>query len=456
MKIEVWWSSEKQPGDGAWFQTQMAVPYLLSKQDDILAVPPGHYEGTTIAINPNVRYQEMLGIGTSMEETTVYNLAKMSDSVRTEVLRKLVDPEQGIGLNLIRIAFGTADFTARKFYTYHDLPKNEIDFTLSEFSISKDIEYKIVDTVKEILRIAPQTKIFASPWSPPGWMKTSDSIVGGRLKEGEEYIQALAVYYRKAVQAYEEQGIPIYAMTLQNEPLLEIEYPSCLMTPEQQRDLAVALKKEFAEHGLHTKIWIFDHNFSEAWQFVAPILNDQEGFEAADGIALHDYSGEPVVMNELYSAYPSKTIHLTERSLWGTYGADRIVQFFRNHASSYNAWVTMLDSNIGTHQWVGTPGPTFFIQDADQPDRYKCIPEYYLLGQFSKFIQRGARRIDSTEGSSQTVTNVAFLNPDQTVVVVAVNQTDEAQPIRLVCEGMQAVTSVPANSVATYKWSLKF
>ncbi|MBB3108922.1 glucosylceramidase [Paenibacillus phyllosphaerae] len=452
-QVEVWWSSEQSPGDAGWFAGPMPNRYALEARPAIpLTKPAASSLATTILVTPAHHMQELLGIGTSLEETTIHNLARMSPDVRQRIIRELTNPEHGIGLNLMRITVGTSDFTAQPFYTYNDLPEGDTDFELARFTIQRDIDLGIVDTVKEVLAAAPDVRIFASPWSPPAWMKTNHSLKRGRLKEGDEYTQALARYYRMAIGAYAEQGIPIYAMTLQNEPLLETDYPSCHMPPERQKELAIALKAELAANGLATKLWIFDHNFEDAFAYVAPILNDAAGYAAVDGIALHDYDGSPSVMSELAAAYPDKPIYLTERSVWGTAGAARIAEYFRNYASSYNAWVTMLDSRIGTHQWLGTPGPTMFIQDADQPDRYWRTPEYDLLGQFARFLRPGAKRIMSTGGEQPSVTNVVFANPEGNLVATVINQTDEEQSFRLLCEGWQFTAALPAKTVGTYRW----
>lgn len=452
-KVEVWWSSEKEPRDRSWFYEPKQIDYKGDARPPLWAHAPRPENRTTIAVFPEITYQEMLGVGTSMEESTVHNLAQMSPQKQDEIISHLLDPVSGAGFTFIRLTLGTSDFTAQNFYTYNDLPEGETDFSMERFSIRKDIEFGIVPTVQRMLAASPDLQIFASSWSPPAWMKTSGDLRRGELKKGQPYIDALAVYYRKAIQAYREQGIELYAITVQNEPLLEIDYPSCYMSPEQERELIIALRKELDAHQLDTKIWIFDHNFQDAWMYACPILNDEAGRSASDGIAFHDYEGEPSIMTELKAAYPDQTIHMTERSIWGVSAADRIAQYFRNWAASYNAWVTMLDSRIGKHQWVGIPDPTLLVQNADNRNEYWMTPEFYLTGQFARFIQRGARRIESNYGSADTVTNVAFLNPDGYVIVIVINQTEEEQPIRVVCDGKQFEANLPATSVATYRFS---
>lgn len=450
--VQVWWSSEVEPGKLKWFEGSLDIPYKLSRQPDIALTAPKAMETTNIVVTPDHTCQQILGMGTSIEDTTVSNLAKMSPSRRDRILQLLMDKESGIGLNFMRITLGTSDFTGQIFYTYNDLPEGESDFEQQRFSIQKDLELGIVKTVQRLIALAPGVKIFASSWSPPAWMKTSGSLKRGSLKEGREYTVALAKYYRMAIQAYREQGIPIYAMTLQNEPLFETDYPSCYMPPERQRELVVALRQELDRHDLDTKLWIFDHNFSDAWGYVTPILNDEAGYNVVDGIALHDYEGSPEVMSEIHAAYPNKPIYLTERSLWGTAGADRMAQYFRNYACSYNAWVTMLDSNISPHQWLGTPGPTMMIQDAADPDNYWMIPEYYLLGQYTRFVEPGAYRVASDYGSKETVTNVVFRNPGGELVAVVINQSESEQEFRILCEGRQWTGKLPPKTVGTYRW----
>lgn len=469
-EVKVWISSEMEPGNMSWYHNPLNITYKMDRIDSFAKEIKENPSFTTINIDTSKQYQTMLGIGTSFEESTIYNLARMSSEKRREVLTKLVDPENGIGMNLIRICIGTPDFTGRKFYSYDDMPKGKVDLELEHFSIQKDIQFGIIATLKETLAINPNIKIFASPWSPPGWMKEENeeftvdneyNLKGGKLKD--EFIPVLAKYYRKFIEAYKEQGIEIYSITLQNEPLLEINYPSCGMTPKQQKELAIALKMELDQKDLNTKIWIFDHNFKEGVEFATNTLDSEEAINAVDGIAFHDYDGEPDEMTRAHELFPSKDVMLTERTVWGAKGADRIAQYFRNWAISYNGWVTMLDSKITPHQWIGTPGPTMLVQSSEVTgkvgenavyDNYWCCPEYFLIGQFSKFIKYGAKRIASNYGSTDTITNVAFLNPDNTVVTVLINQTKSEQCFNIVCNNSKFAGIIPSGTVATYVWIL--
>jgi glucosylceramidase len=458
--VQVYLSSESrtagyEPKNANWYTnpaTGLAgTPYQLSRQADIATTAAS---GTpTITVDTNTQYQSMLGIGSSLEESTIYNLSRMSATARDKALRTLVDPSTGAGFNVIRITFGTADFTSHDFYSYDD---GASDPTLSRFSIQQDINYHIIDVLKQALAINPNIKFFASSWSPPGWMKDNNSLIGGHLNTSA--IPYLAAYYRKAIQAYAAQGIPIYGLTLQNEPEFSGAYPSTLVTADQERQLAVALKTELTNNNLgSTKIWAFDHNFSDGATYAAGVLGSgtshSNAYSAVDGIAFHDYSGDPSAMATVKATYPDKDVLMTERSVWGTAGADRLIQYFRNSSTLYEGWVSMLDQNHSPTRWPGVPDPTMLVQSTSNPDTFWALPDYYMIAQFSKFVQPGAKRVSSNNGSSAGTTNVVFQNPDGTLVTVVVNQTASSQPITVRVGGSQFSATLPAKTVGTYLWS---
>jgi glucosylceramidase len=433
----------------AWFSSEDGKRYTLTSQPDLPLTVPEDTQLFTIHVDPAVRHQPILGIGCSFEEATVYNLRRMPD--RERVLRSLVDPVAGIGWNLMRICFGSSDFTARPYYSYDDLPPGEIDSDLQCFTIAKDIEYGIVDLVRRAMAINPELKVFASPWSPPAWMKSTGTMCGGRLLR--EYYPVAARYYRMAVEAYAAHGIPIHAFTLQNEPLMVHRgYPTCKFTWDEERDFLKAVRREFDAHSLETEIWILDHNFKDAMLYPGRILEDPEAYAATDGVAYHAYEGRVEQMGAFHERFPEMPLYFTEYSTWRASGIEKVLSYLRNGARSYNAWVTCLDDrrqpNAGPHH----ASPTFVTVSSSDPGSYWYIPEYYLLGQVSKFVQRGAFRVQSDEGSPRTATSAAFLNPDRTLVLVAVNQTDQAQQFRVVAQEQQFLATVPDKTVATYRW----
>ncbi|MFK7824835.1 MAG: carbohydrate-binding protein [Oligoflexales bacterium] len=383
----------------------------------------------------------------------------MSTEKREEVLRRLLDPklENGIGFNLMRITLGTSDFTAREFYTYNDKPKGQTDLNLDNFSIQKDIDYGIIDVLKQAIQINPDLRLIAAPWSPPAWMKDNDELTGGG-NFLTQYIAIYATYLRKAVQAYAELGIPIYAMSMQNEPNLPTEYPSCIMSAEQQRQLAVALRNELDENSLNTKLLVWDFNVEIpddlSFNYISTIYKHTAAFDSVIGAAYHGYWGDPSGMSRLHDSFPNKEIWFTEKSLWGVKGMEELASYLRNWSTSYIGWVTMLDSNIQPEKWSGTPGPSLLIQDANAPDNYWVTGEFFMLGQYSRFVKRGSKRIDSSGGIPNTLTHIAFSNPDTQTALVVMNQSAESQNFIIKSSHTNCIASVmvPGKGMGTYTW----
>jgi glucosylceramidase len=239
---------------------------------------------------------------------------------------------------------------------------------------------------------------------------------------------------------------------VQNEPEFGPEpYPSCLWTAAEQRDfIRDHLGPLFRTRGINTAIWVFDHNFNNPG-FPATILGDPQAAQFVGGSAFHLYEGKPEAMSKLHRQFPDKPIYFTEGSVYGAQGAAEIVDYFRNWAGSYNAWVTLID-----HQ--GRPNvsgfhdcsPTIIVLNRDTlQTEYRA--DYYLYGQFMKFIQPGAVRIasDLSRGIPPTV---AFRNPDGTLVLVAANPQGRPQPLSLGWRGAFASTVLPPKSAATFRW----
>lgn len=442
-----------------WFTSGAGAPYRLEQQPDLQPEPvleSARIRGETVLhVDPSVVHQSILGIGSSLEEATVGHFWRMSAETRTRVLRELIDPVAGLGWNLFRICLGSSDFTGQPYYSYDDLPPGETDFELAQFSLRQDLQYHIVDVLREVRRINPEVLFFASPWSPPGWMKDSQSMCGGRLLP--DCFEVAARYYARAIQGYQELGIPIYAMTLQNEPLMvHRRYPTCFMPWQDQNRLLKLLKAEFVRLGLDTQLWIFDHNFNQAMTYPAQILQDPESYAALDGVAFHSYEGRVEQMGELHTAYPKVDLYFTERSTFGVRGIDEILQYFRHGCKSYNAWVTCLDDRQQPNAGPHSCSPTFLTVNRTDPDDVWPIAEYYLLGQLSKFVQRGAHLVKSDYGSPRGVTSAAFRNPDGTLAVLVVNQTRHKQRFSIVLPSssgaVQVRASLPGQTVATTLW----
>lgn len=492
--VKVWMTSTEKSQDMSWYKEPTEMKNQLAEKTALDITTVDNQEITQINVDPNTTYQTFLGMGSSLEESTVYNLNQLKGEVKQSFIEDLVNPEKG-GMTLFRVTIATADFTSRRFYTYYDIDHiNEMpaDFkpnwypadAETGFTIQKDRDYGIIDTIKMVQAAAKkfgvedEVKFFASSWTPPGWMKNDDATKygnnalegeGERLRGGtlsDAHIDDLAMYYLRYLEEYAEEGIPIYGMTLQNEPGDEFDYPSCKISGEQEGKLAIKMKELIQGSDIlkkneitDVKLWAFDHNCSIAENYVKAIASVPGAMDAIDGIAFHDYGGDLATMQKILDTYlnqgekKDQTVNLTERSVWGTKGANSMITYLRNSAISYNAWVTMLDSNINYHQWPGTPDPTMFARKADSDTEYWAMPEFYITGQFSRFIRPGYVRVASDEGTTATIRNVVFRNPKtKELVAVVVNASKKKQNFKFVIGDEQFIGAVPAGNVATYVW----
>jgi glucosylceramidase len=418
--------------------------------------------GDFIQINPSVSYQVMLGLGSSLEPSTCSNLWRMTQADREHTIERLVSPTAGSGMNLMRVCIGTPDFTGDAWYSYDDLPSGETDPELRRFSIDRDRAY-ILPVLKLARHRNPDLLFFASPWSPPGWMKSTGSMVGGHLLP--QWYPAYAEYFVKFIQAYEAEGMSIYSVTIQNEPGVDRakerdpnwHYPSCHWTAEQERDfIRDHLGPAFRRHGLTTRIWCYDHNFNERPRGDDPgiayprlILSDPQAAAFVSGVAFHGYAGRPAGMSALHSDFPNVPIYFTEGSVFGLRGGVELIDILRNFASGYNAWVTILDDQGRPNNGPFEASRTIITLDPTTRRPTEHF-DYDLYGHFMRFIQRGATRVAS-EGPRR-LPNVAFRNPDGTLVLVVVRDGSSVRA-GAKCGTMFCRMEMPGRSVATFVWA---
>ena len=401
-----------------------------------------------IEVNLSQRGQSILGLGASFDHATCENLAKLPAARREEVVEKLMNSETGIGMNLMRVCIGTSDFVGEPYYTYDDVPEGETDPDLAKFSIEKDRAY-VLPAIKLAQKKNPNLVLFGSPWSPPAWMKTSGKLGTGRVKP--ECYPAFAKYLLKFIKAYEAEGVPIHAITVQNEPhMSHSRYPTTLWTAEEQRDfIRDHLGPLFEQNNVKTLVWCWDHNWNKV-DFPRTILSDPKAARYVDGTAFHHYEGKVDAQSILHQEFPEKHIYFTEGSVFGTRGAIRLIQILRHWSRSYSGWVILLDEhrkpNRGPH---GASATCIELLD-DGSVRYNY--DYFMQGQFMKFIQRDAVRVESSLPDIRTFANVAFVNPNGGVVLVAANSSRSIQPFAVKCGDRMFEAELPAGSVATYLW----
>ena len=420
-------------------------------------------EGLLLNINDSQTYQQIDGFGASLTDSSAWLLNDaLSQQERTEILTELFDPDVGIGLNYLRQPMGTSDFRRRADYTYDDIPPfMDDDYDLVYFSISDDQVY-IIPVLQEILAINPQIKIMGSPWSAPIWMKVGREFGGGTLIDSDDIYNTYAEYFVRYVQAYGGEGISIDAITLQNEPMLEPgSYPGMLMTTADQRRLVKLIGPKFDANNINTKILVYDHNWDNPWYPIA-VLGDPAARCYIAGSAFHGYSGDVSAQTTVHNAYPEKDIYYTEWSdgQWNDYGfagnlidnATNLIDVIRNWSRTFIKWNLALDEENGPKIAGGCDTCYGVITVNQSTGEITRRPQYYSMGHVSKFVQPDAHRIWSTESVGSGIKNIAFLNPDGTIVSMAVNTDDAPHNLKIVWNSQYFIYTLPANSVATFIW----
>jgi glucosylceramidase len=400
--------------------------------------------GQVITVNPNVTYQSMVGFGASMTDASASNI--WNSSARTSIMNNLFG-SGGIGISWLRQPIGTSDFSVQ----FYSLDDGAADPNLTRFSIARD-QSSIIPLLQQAKSLNPQLSVMGSPWSAPGWMKTSGNMVGGSLISGDENV--FASYLTKFVQAYQAAGIPISYLTVANEPQYSpAAYPGMLMSASQESTTINDLKPKLTSAGLTTKILVLDHNWdliSYAEQVLAATGTN------ADGVAWHHYGGNVSAQTTVHNAYPSKEVLFTEGSntsgnnfgnIITGQGGGTAINTVRNWSRTVTFWNLALNPSGGPVIGNGC-ACTGLVTVNGGTITYNA--EYYVMGHFSKFVKPGAVRIDSNV--SGNVNNVAFKNPDGSIVLVAVNLAGSAQNVSVSYGGASFGYSMPAGAMATFTW----
>src|SRR6266849_6827426 len=370
----------------------------------------------------------------------------------------LFDPKKGIGLSILRQPMGASDF-ALQGYTYDDLPPGQTDPGMKLFSIDHDRPY-IIPILRQSLSLNPNLKIIGSPWSPPGWMKTSGSNIEGRLVPSA--FAPLAKYFVKYVQAYEASGVPIFAVTPQNEPLnIPNDYPGMGMSADEQaKFIRDNLGPAFRAAGIKAKILAFDHNW-DLIDFPIKVLSDKLAAEFIAGIAIHCYGGSPTAQTELHNRFPDKEIWLTECS-GGEWQKGKlleeqvrlIISTMRNWAKGVVLWNLALNQN---HEpFLGgckTCRAIVTIDDSVSPSRIIPTVDFTALAHASKFVTPVAFRIDLSTFEQDRLESVAFRNPDGSIVAIVLNGGTTAATFNLRWKDKYASDHLEPAAVATFRWS---
>jgi glucosylceramidase len=447
------------PAVSVW-ETTANQSQLLAPQAGATFNAGGGSASQTITINPATTYQSMTGFGASFTDSSAWLVA--NSPLRSQIMTKLFDPANGIGLDFLRQPVGASDFS-RSVFSYDDMPAGQTDPTLANFSIAHDNAY-ILPVLKQALSTNPDITIMATPWSPPGWMKTSGSMIGGSLNSGSDY-QAFAGYLTKFIQAYDAAGVPISLITPQNEPEFSpSNYPGSTLTASQEASLIDDLGPDLQKAGLGTKIIAYDHNWNDT-TFPETVLGDSTAGQYTAGVAWHCYAGDPSAQTTVRNAYPGKGTYFTECS--GSQSANPantfadsldwqtenlIIGATRNWAKTVATWNMALDPSGGPSMNCTTCTGVVTVNNSAGTATYNA--EYYVLGQASKFVKPGAVRIDSNTFGSGNLEDVAFQNPDGSDALIALNaDTTSAHTFNVDENGQYFSYTLPARAVATFAWT---
>jgi glucosylceramidase len=415
-----------------------------------------HAAADAIQLDTNATKQEVLGFGAAITEASAYVLSRLNASERAPIMHDLFAPD-AMALNVCRTCIGASDY-ATKAYSYDE--SSEPDPELKKFSIDHDKEFYL-PILLEARKANPDLFLFSSPWSPPGWMKPNNSMLGGAMRK--QSFDPYARYFVKFLEAYKAEGVDINAVTVQNETDAEQEghMPACLWAQEQEMEFAARyLGPALHKAGLDVKIWLLDHNYS-LWGRAVDELSDRSVYDAVDGIAWHGYVGDSSAMTRVHDAFPGKNAYWTEGgpdvnqpdyqtdfARWGS----EFNGILNNWARSITGWNVVLDEKGRPDIGPFSCGGTITIDNASHKVTYSG--QYWAFAHYTRHIKRGARvfATNALGGPSENgLSHAGFKNADGSHVVVLANRGAEKRVQLLNAENTLDI-DVPADSLQTLEW----
>ncbi|WP_295794256.1 glycoside hydrolase family 30 beta sandwich domain-containing protein [Mucilaginibacter sp.] len=432
---------------------------LLAQQTSVNFAADAGTNATTITVDENTTYQTIDGFGYALTGGSA-SLINGLGANQTTFLNDIFSTASGhVGSAFVRITIGASDLSSSDF-TYDDMPSGQTDNSLTHFSISQEMT-DLVPVLKKIIAINPSIKIMATPWTAPVWMKQSTTgnggFTGGNLNPA--YYDAYARYFVKYIQAMAAQGINIYAVCPQNEPLNPNNNPAMTMQANEETNfIKNNLGPQFAANGISTKIVAYDHNCDRP-DYPEAVLGDAAANPYVDGSAFHLYAGDISALTTVHNAFPTKNVYFTEQFIGapGNFAGDfswhmnnLIIGAPRNWSRVVLEWNLAADPNNNPHTAGGCT--TCLGAVTISGNSYTKNTAYYTVAHASEFVKAGAVRISSNTFSA-SIQNVAFKNPDGTKVVVALNTATSSQSFKIKWGAESFTYTLPAGAAATFKWA---
>jgi glucosylceramidase len=432
---------------------------LLQQQGSVNFAADAGTNPTTITVDENTTYQTIDGFGYALTGGSASLINGLGANQNTFLTDIFSTASGHVGSSFVRVTIGASDLSSSDF-TYDDMPSGQTDVNLNNFSISKEMT-DLVPVLKKIIAINPSIKILATPWTAPVWMKTGTTgnggFTGGSLNTA--YYDAYARYFVKYIQAMAAQGINIYAVAPQNEPLNPYNNPAMTMQSNEEANfIKNNLGPQFSANGISAKIIAYDHNCDQPG-YPEAVLGDAGANPYVDGSAFHLYAGDISALTTVHNAYPNKNIYFTEQYIGGpgNFGGDLdwhvnnlIIGAPRNWSRVVLEWNLAADPNYNPHTAGGCSNCLGAVTISGS--NYTRNTAYYTVAHASEFVKAGALRISSNTFTS-SIQNVAFKNPDGTKVVVALNTASSTQSFKIKWGSESFTYSLPAGAVATFTWT---
>lgn len=438
-------------------QTAKSTQDRLTRKEDIFFEhrPIVNHNRTTIDFDSRMKFQQIIGFGGAFTEAGASVLYNVEKEKRARIIESYFHPEKGIAYSLCRTHINSCDFSLGN-YSSDDIAE---DKQLLNFTIERDKKY-LIPFIKEALASKGACfNIIASPWSPPYWMKTNHQMnQGGKLRP--DCRDAWALFFSKYIKAYQAEGIPIWGVTVQNEPAAVQPWDSCIYTAEEERDfirdhLGPRLEKDGL---LDKKIIIWDHNRDLVFEWAKTVLTDERAARYVWGVGFHWYVDDEFEnVLRTHEAFPDKQLLLTEASIEGSvqlgawdrgekYGYN-IIQDLNNWAGGWVDWNMVLNLQGGPNHIGNFCDAPVLVDEKEKREYYQN--SYHYIGHFSKFVRPGAFRIQC-RSSHDNLETTAFINPDRSVVIVVLNRSDSGFEFILRQNSHSAETGCPPHCIQTF------